>query len=127
MKPRQQLLAASFAAALAELLALAGDVGDHQAAAVQHADELLQLFDRDLLRRKRPLELDLDLVQARLAVEHLQDGVLFFLKAEVVQPDRLLDHPVDLAQIALLLRRQVGPHRASAAPGRSWRPGYRLR
>ena len=39
-----------FAAALAQLLALAGHVGDHQAAAVQHADEVVQLLDRDLLR-----------------------------------------------------------------------------
>ena len=59
---------------------------------------------------KQLLELDLDFVEARLAVEHLQDGVLFFLEAEVVQPDRLLDHPIELALIALLQRGQVGPH-----------------
>ena len=60
--------------------------------------------------RKAALELDLDLVEARLAVEHLQDRVLFLLKAEVVQADRLLDHPIELPQIAVLSRRQVGPH-----------------
>ena len=45
------------------------------------------------------------LISSRLvcAVEHLQDRVLFFLEAEVLQPDRLLDHPVHLAQVALLL------------------------
>ena len=38
----------------------------------------------------------------------LQDRVLFFLKAEVVQPDRLLDDPVDLALVAMLLADRSG-------------------
>ena len=36
----EQFAAPLLAAALLELFALAGDVGDHQPAAVQHADEL---------------------------------------------------------------------------------------
>src|SRR5262245_31052330 len=34
----------AFGAAFVELLALAGGVGDHEAAAMEHADELLQFF-----------------------------------------------------------------------------------
>jgi hypothetical protein len=77
---------------------------------MQRADKIAQLFDRDLLRRKELLEFDFDLVEARLAVEHLQDRVFFFLKAEVVQAHRLLHDPVHLALIALLLRAQVRAH-----------------
>ena len=85
-----------------------GGVGDHQPAAVQHADELLQLFDADRLRRELALEPLGDFVEARLAVEHLQDGVLFFLEAEVLQADGLLHDPVDAALVALLPRARSG-------------------
>ena len=109
-EPRQKFFPFLFATALGQLLALARDVRNHQAVGVQHPDELPQLFHRDFLGRKELLEFNLDFVEARIAVEHLQDRVFFFLKAEVVQADRFLDHPIDLAQIALLLGRQIGPH-----------------
>ena len=73
---------------------LARHAGHHQPAAVQHAQEVVQLLEGDLLRGEFVLEALLDLVQARLAVEHLQDGVFFLLEAEVVQAHRVLDHPV---------------------------------
>ena len=63
---RQQHLPFAFVAALAKLMPLAGHVGDHQSAAVQHSQELLQFFEGDLLRRKLGLESLLDLVQADL-------------------------------------------------------------
>ena len=47
-------------AALLELTSLPRRIGDHQAAAMQRDDELLQLFDSDLLRRKFGLEAILD-------------------------------------------------------------------
>ena len=99
----------AFVAAFDELLALAGGVGDHQPAAVQHADELLQLFGADRLRREVALETLGDFVEARLAVEHLQDRVLFFFEAVVLQPDGILHDPIDPALVALLLALQIGP------------------
>ena len=48
----RELFAFPLVAAFAELAALAGHVGHHQPAAVQHAQELLQLLQRDLLRRE---------------------------------------------------------------------------
>ena len=67
------------------------------------------------------LELLLHVVQAGLAVEHFEDGELFLLKAEVVQPDRLLDDPVDPALIAMRWR----PGRAACASAPTaphWKP-----
>ena len=52
---------------------------------MQHADELQQIVKGDFLRRELRLELFLDLVQARAAVEHAQDREFFLVKAEVVQ------------------------------------------
>ena len=103
------LFTAAFVAAFAKLCALAGYRGDYQAATVQHAHELLQFFERDLLRRELGLEPVLQLVETDLAVELLQDGVFFFLEAIVVQPYGLLHNPIALAQIVLLLCRQVWP------------------
>ena len=93
---------------LSSSLALARRGGQHQPAAVQHAQELLQLLEGDFLRGKLVLETLLDLVQAGFAVEHLQDRVFFLLEAEVVQPDRLLDDPVGAAQVVLLARDRSG-------------------
>ena len=90
-------------------MALARRVGHHQPAAVQHAQELLQLLQGDLLRRELGLEPVLDLVEAGLAIEHLQDGVFFVLEAIVIQPHRFLYHPVAAAQIVLPPRQQVRP------------------
>ena len=56
------------------------------------------------------LEPLLDLVQAGLPVEHLENRVLFLLEPVVVQPDRFLDDPIGLAQVLLASRSQVGPH-----------------
>ena len=86
LTPAQNIFALPLVAALAELTALAGHVGDHQTAAVQHPQELLQLFQRDLLRRKLGLESLLDLVEAGRPVEHLQDGEFLFLEAVVASP-----------------------------------------
>ena len=82
------LLLLAFAAPFDELLALTRRVGDHESAAVQHADELLQLLGANGLRRKLLLEPLGDFVEARLAIEHLQDRVLFFFEAVILQPDR---------------------------------------
>ena len=105
---RHPLLVVLFVAAFDELLALAGGVGDHQPAAVEHADELLQLLGADRLRRKVALEAFGDFVEARLAVEHLQDRVFFFLEAVVLQADGIFDDPVEPALVALLLALRSG-------------------
>ena len=106
---RDQFLLLFFAAAFDELLALAGGVGDHQAAAVEHADELLQLLGADGLRREVAFETLGDFVEARVAVEHLQDRVLFFFEPVVLQADGVFDDPVEPALVALLARFQIGP------------------
>jgi hypothetical protein len=105
----QELLAAAFPAAPQELLALASHGGDHQPAAVQHPQELLQLVERDLLRRELGLEALLDLVHARLPVEHLEDRELLLLEAVVVQPDRVLHDPVAAAQVVVAAGAEVRP------------------
>ena len=120
-----EFLAAAFAAALEQLLALAAHGGDHQPAAVQHAQELLQLVQGDLLRGELVLEPVLDLVQAGVAVEPLQDGVFLFLEAEVVQPHRVLDDPVGAAQVVVPPRAEVGPLADRQLAGRNWRAGCR--
>src|SRR5688572_13419585 len=99
----------AFVAALDELLALSGRIGDDKATAVQHADELLQLFRANCLRRKIALEALGNFVEARLAVEHLQDGEFFFLKTVVLQPDGVLDHPIKPALVTMLTSAQVRP------------------
>ena len=121
----EQFLAAALAAALEELFALPAHGGDHQPAAVQHAQELLQLVERDLLRGELGLEPVLDLVEARVAVEPSEDGVLLFLEAEVVQPDRVLDDPVAAAQVVVPARRQIGPLPDGQASGRNSTAGCR--
>ena len=113
----EKLFADAFVAALAELPALAGQVGHDEPAAVQHPQELLQFLQGDLLRRKIGFKAVLDFVQAGLPVEHLQDGVFFLLEAEVVQAHRVLHHPVAAAEIVLPPRHQVGPPADGQHPG----------
>ena len=88
-----------------------GAAASDQPAAVQHAQKLLQLFQRDFLRGIFGLEAFFDLVQAGVAVEHLQDGVFFLLEAEVVQADGLFDDPVATAEVLLPARQRSGRFR----------------
>ena len=98
----------SFAAALEELCPLALHTDDDQAAAVELTEELLQFFQRDLLGRELRLELVFDLVHARLAVEHLEDGELLLLEAIVVKSDRVLHYPIASSMVALAARERSG-------------------
>ena len=111
------LLPPLFAAAFEQLPALPRHAGEDQPAAVQHAQETVQLFQRDLLRRILLLETVLDLVQAGLAVEPVEDGVFFFLKAEVGQPHGVLDHPVALPQVMVPAGHQIAPLAHRHLPG----------
>src|SRR5690606_38277996 len=63
-------------------------------AAVQHPDELLQIAEGDLLRRKTTFKSIFDLLQANVAVEHAEDKVFLIMKAVILQAHRLLDDPV---------------------------------
>ena len=67
-----------------ELHALARRVGEHQPAAMEHSDKVLQLLDANRLRGKFGFKLLGDIFQARLTVEHLQNGELFFLEPVVL-------------------------------------------
>ncbi len=104
-----EFLAAALAAAFEQLFALAAHAGDHQPAAVQHAEELLQLVEGDLLRRKFVLKAVFELVEAHLPVQPVQQGVFLFLETEVGQAHRVLDDPVAAAEVVLPPRDQVGP------------------
>ena len=76
---------------------------------MQHADELLQLLGANRLRREIALEPLGDFVEARLAVEHLQNRVFLFLEAVILQADRILHDPIQPPLIPLLPRLQIGP------------------
>ena len=113
----EELFAFAFVAAFVELAPLAGHVGHHQPAAVQHAQKLLQFLQGDLLRGELLLESLLDFVQAGLAVEHLEDGVFFLLEAIVLQAHRVLHHPIAAAEVVLPLGHQVRPLPDRRLPG----------
>src|SRR4051794_28916311 len=106
----QPLLPLTLIAALNELLPLTRRIGNHQAAAVQHPNELLQLFCADGLRRKVAFESIGDLIETRLAIEHLQDGVLLLFEAEVLQANGVFNDPIDSPLVPLAARFQVRPH-----------------
>jgi len=72
--------------------------------------ELLQVAERDLLRRELLFKLRLDLLQAGVSVQHAEDGVFFFVEAIIIQPDGFLDDPKRAAVIALLASREVRSH-----------------
>ncbi len=115
----QELLAAALAAALEQLLSLAAHGGDHQPAAMQHAEELLQLVKSHFLRRKLVFEAVLELVEADAAVQPVQEGVFLFLEAGVGQTHRVLHDPVAAAQVMLPPRNQVGSPPDRQRPGRT--------
>ena len=69
-------------------------ITDHQSAAVQHSDELLQVAKRDLLRREALFETVLDLLQADVPVQHVQNVELFVMEPKVLESDRFFDDPV---------------------------------
>ena len=84
------------------------------------ANELLQLFSANRLRRKLPLKLLGNFVEARLAIEHLQNGELFLLEPKVLQRNRVLHHPINPPLIPLSLTRlQIGPHTNGQRAGRA--------
>jgi hypothetical protein len=74
---------------------------------VQHANEAAQLFERNFLRRELLFELAAQNIQAGLAIEPIQNGEFFFLKAEVIQADGIFHNPELPPLIALLVHHQV--------------------
>jgi hypothetical protein len=83
---------------------------------MEHADEMLQIGEGDLLRREIFFELFLDALHARLTIEHAEDRVFLFVKPEVGEPDRLFDDPVDSPLIAVFASLQVGTHAQRNGP-----------
>ena len=67
-----------------------------------------KVFDRDRLGAVLPLERFLHLLQRLLAVELLEEEVLFDLEAEVLEGKRVLDHVVRHPLVELGLDDQVG-------------------
>ena len=108
-----------FVPPLAKLNPLAGDLADHKAAAMQHADELLQVAVGHLLRREAGLESLLDLLKTRPAVQHLEDRILFLVEAEIIESHRFLDDPVRAAVVLLAARDQIGSHAQPHRPRRT--------
>ena len=90
-----------------------------KAASVKHPHELLQILERNALRREVRLKCLPNMLQGCLTIEHVQDGKLFFMKTKVVETHWFFDNPVRSAVIAMFARFQVrtttkpqGPHRA---------------
>jgi hypothetical protein len=44
-----------------------------------------------------------------MAVEHLQNGILFFFESVILKADGVFDDPVDSYLLALAARFQIGP------------------
>ncbi len=82
-------------------------VRDDQGIAKGAAQETLQLAKRDLLWLKPALELGLHLLQTRPAVQHFQNGVLFFLETVVPKRDRILQHDLLATQEPIAVHFQV--------------------
>ena len=61
--------------------------------------------------RKTPFKTIFDLLQAYMTVKHIQDEVFFFMKAKVLQSNRLFNHPICSTLVELTVSRQI---RASA-------------
>ena len=76
---------------------------------MKHANEILQLFHTNRLRGKLTFKAFGDLLQARLPVEHLQDGEFLLFEAKVLKPHGVLHHPIDAPLIALTAGLEVGP------------------
>ncbi len=75
---------------------------------MQHADEAAQFFQRNFLWCELLFEAMPQIVEARQAIEPIQDRKFFFLKTEVIQPDRIFDNPILPPLIALLRHYQIG-------------------
>ena len=86
-------------AATSEWFPLTAGVGDDQSASVQHADELLQVLERDPLGRELGLEPLLDCLQRCFAIEHVEDGKLLLVESEIVESDGFLDDPVNTSMV----------------------------
>ena len=102
-----------------QLTPLATRMRNDKAASVKHPHELLQILERNALRREVRLKCLPNMLQGCLTIEHVQDGKLFFMKTKVVETHWFFDNPVCSAVIAMLARFQVrtttkpqGPHRA---------------
>ena len=117
----EQLLAFLLVAALLELPALPRRVGQHQAAAVEHADEVLQLLDANRLRRELGFEPLGDVVEARVAVEHLQDGELLLLEAEVLEARPGPSRPSSCGPGSAAAAPSDPAARGSRASAKNWR------
>ena len=86
---------------------------------MEHADKILQFFDADRLRRELGLELFSDFFEARLPVEHLQNGEFLFLEPKVLQPNGVFHDPIDATLVTLLARLEIGPYTDRQLPRRT--------
>ena len=106
-KPSHPLPPDPLTAALEELRPLPRSVADDQAAAVERGHEAGQFFDGDPAGRETGLELLLEPLQARLAIEHVEEGILLGAEAEIAQRNRILHDPPDLPLVGLPRRHEV--------------------
>ena len=90
-------------------VSLAGRFGDDQALGMQDADERLQLLQAQPPWSELPLKSLLDVIQARRAVQHLQNAEFLVAELVVAQRDRILDAPVPAAAELQRLDPQVTP------------------
>ena len=106
-QPRHPLLPDPLPPPLVELGPLPRPIAHDQAAAVERGHEPGQLVERDPTRRKAGLELLLELFEAGLPVEHVEEGVFLGTETEIGERDRILHHPPGLPLVHLTVRDEV--------------------
>ena len=117
-QPRHPLAPDSLPAALEQLRPLARAVADDEPTAVEGGHETGQFLDRDAAGGEAGLELLLEPLQARLAVEHVEEGILLGAEAEIAQRDRVFHDPPDLPLVGLPRGHEVtAPAQADGARG----------
>ena len=105
---RDHFLSTTLFASLEKLVPLIGNADDDQTALVKLSDEVLNLFERNLLRGKLRFERVFDRFERLRSVELLENEIFFVLETVVFQTDRIFNDPVRASEIVGALRGQIG-------------------
>ena len=107
--PGHPLLPLPLPPPLKQLRPLPRSVSDNQARAMERSDKPGQFLDCDPPGRKPGLESLLELLEARLPVEHLKQRIFLGPEPEVVQRDRVFDDEPGLPLIELPRHLKIAP------------------
>ena len=103
----EQFLLSLLISASTQLPTLATGMRDNQAATVKHANELLQILQGNALRCKFCLKGFPNLLKRGLSIQHIENGKLLLVKAEVVESYRFFHDPIRTPIITMTTRFQV--------------------